>query len=80
VQHGSYARGLYQTLVEVSAEARSTIVFPVPIDLGGTGGAAGLTQAQIQTMMQSAVALASSQESRRLAEADAEKRGKLPER
>jgi hypothetical protein len=42
----------------------------VPIDLGGTGGAAGLTQAQIQTMMQSAVALASSQENRRLADAE----------
>ena len=66
--------------MEVSAEARSTIVFPVPIDMGGIGGGAGLTQAQIQTMMQSAVALASSQESRRLAEADAEKLGKLPGR
>jgi regulator of protease activity HflC (stomatin/prohibitin superfamily) len=77
---GALQLRLYQTLVEVSAEARSTIVFPVPIDLGGTGGAAGMTQAQIQTMMQSAVALASSQENRRLAEADAEKRGKLPER
>jgi regulator of protease activity HflC (stomatin/prohibitin superfamily) len=73
---GALQLRLYQTLVEVSAEARSTIVFPVPIDLGGTGGGAGLTQAQIQTMMQSAVALASSQENRRLAEADAEKRGK----
>ena len=46
----------------------------------GTGGAPGLTQAQIQTMMQSAVALASSQETRRLADAEAEKRDKLPER
>ena len=77
---GALQLRLYQTLVEVSAEARSTIVFPVPIDMGGTGGGAGLTQAQIQTMMQSAVALASSQESRRLAEADAEKPGKLPGR
>jgi regulator of protease activity HflC (stomatin/prohibitin superfamily) len=67
---GALQLRLYQTLVEVSAEARSTIVFPVPIDLGGTGGAAGLTQAQIQTMMQSAVALASSQENRRLADAE----------
>lgn len=67
---------LYQTLVEVSAEARSTIVFPVPIDIMGTGGAPGLTQAQIQTMMQSAVALASSQENRRLAEAESAKLGK----
>jgi hypothetical protein len=71
---------LYQTLVEVSAEARSTIVFPVPIDIMGTGGAPGVTQAQIQTMMQSAVALASSQENRQLADADAEKTGKLPGR
>ena len=67
---GALQLRLYQTLVEVSAEARSTIVFPVPIDLGGMGGGAGLTQAQIQTMMQSAVALASSQENRRLAEAE----------
>ena len=73
---GALQLRLYQTLVEVSAEARSTIVFPVPIDMGGTGGAAGLSQAQIQTMMQSAVALASSQENRRLAEAEAEKRDK----
>jgi hypothetical protein len=77
---GALQLRLYQTLVEVSAEARSTIVFPVPIDIGATGGAAGLTQAQIQTMMQSAVALASSQENRRLAEAEAEKPGKLPGR
>jgi regulator of protease activity HflC (stomatin/prohibitin superfamily) len=77
---GALQLRLYQTLVEVSAEARSTIVFPVPIDLGGTSNAAGLTQAQIQTMMQSAVALASSQENLRLAEVDAEKTGKLPGR
>jgi hypothetical protein len=67
---------LYQTLVEGSTEARSTIVFPVPIDIMGTGGAPGLSQAQIQTMMQSAVALASSQKNRRLAAAEAEKHGK----
>jgi regulator of protease activity HflC (stomatin/prohibitin superfamily) len=70
---GALQLRLYQTLVEVSAEARSTIVFPVPIDLTGQvtnaqvaqanalpgrdGGAAGL-----QAMMQSAVALASAQE------------------
>ena len=77
---GALQLRLYQTLVEVSAEARSTIVFPVPIDMGGTSNAAGLTQAQIQTMMQSAVALASSQENLRLAEVDAEKTGKLPGR
>ncbi len=77
---GALQLRLYQTLVEVSAEARSTIVFPVPIDIMGTGAGPGMTQAQIQTMMQSAVALASSQENRRLAEADAEKPGKLPGR
>jgi regulator of protease activity HflC (stomatin/prohibitin superfamily) len=67
---GALQLRLYQTLVEVSAEARSTIVFPVPIDIMGTGAAPGVTQAQIQTMMQSAVALASSQENRRLADAE----------
>jgi regulator of protease activity HflC (stomatin/prohibitin superfamily) len=56
---------LYQTLVEVSSEARSTIVFPVPIDL--TGGATA-TPSQMQTMMQSAVALAASQEAKQLPE------------
>jgi regulator of protease activity HflC (stomatin/prohibitin superfamily) len=59
---------LYQTLVEVSAEARSTIVFPVPIDLTG-GATAGPTQAQFQSMMQSAVALAATQEQKQIAEA-----------
>jgi regulator of protease activity HflC (stomatin/prohibitin superfamily) len=67
---GALQLRLYQTLVEVSAEARSTIVFPVPIDIMGTGAGPGMTQAQIQTMMQSAVALASSQENRRLADAE----------
>ena len=38
-QHpGALQLRLYQTLVEVSGEASSTIVFPVPIDLLGTGG------------------------------------------
>jgi regulator of protease activity HflC (stomatin/prohibitin superfamily) len=67
---------LYQTLVEVAAEARSTIVFPVPIDLTGAvtqsaavgAGAAAASPAQLQTMMQSAVALAASQEPRGLPE------------
>jgi regulator of protease activity HflC (stomatin/prohibitin superfamily) len=59
---GALQLRLYQTLVEVSSEAASTIVFPVPMDIGGGGGAAGLSQAQIQTMMQSAVALAASQQ------------------
>jgi regulator of protease activity HflC (stomatin/prohibitin superfamily) len=54
---GALQLRLYQTLVEVSGEASSTIVFPVPIDLNAGAGAA-VTQAQIQTMMQSAVALA----------------------
>jgi len=50
---------LYQTLVEVSGEASSTIVFPVPIDLtSGMGGAAPQSQAQIQSMMQTALMMA----------------------
>ncbi len=59
---------LYQTLVEVSAEARSTIVFPVPIDLtGGMGAAAGGRSAsELQAMMQSAVALAATQAPKQL--------------
>jgi regulator of protease activity HflC (stomatin/prohibitin superfamily) len=59
---------LYQTLVEVSSEARSTIVFPVPIDLGG-GRAAAPTAAELQSMMQSTVALAAAQEVKQLTEA-----------
>jgi regulator of protease activity HflC (stomatin/prohibitin superfamily) len=64
---GALQLRLYQTLVEVSGEAASTIVFPVPIDFGasaggGGGGAVSMTPAQIQTMMQSAVALATSQQ------------------
>jgi regulator of protease activity HflC (stomatin/prohibitin superfamily) len=53
---GALQLRLYQTLVEVSGEASSTIVFPVPIDLTGMGSAGGA--ANIQAMMQSAVALA----------------------
>jgi len=50
---------LYQTLVEVSGEASSTIVFPVPIDLtSGMGGVAPQSQAQIQSMMQTALMMA----------------------
>jgi regulator of protease activity HflC (stomatin/prohibitin superfamily) len=55
---------LYQTLVEVSSEARSTIVFPVPMDLGHVAAPAP-TAASMQQMlsaMQSAVALAESQQ------------------
>src|SRR5262249_13623895 len=57
---GALQPRLYQTLVEVSGEAGSTIVFPVPIDLGSAGGAAST-----QAMMQSAVALASSQQQKK---------------
>ena len=54
---GALQLRLYQTLVEVSGEASSTIVFPVPIDLGsGLGGGAGA--GAMQAAMQSAVALA----------------------
>ncbi len=62
---------LYQTLVEVSGQASSTIVFPVPIDLSGGGVGAANTQ-QIQGMMQSAVALASSEKAKQLAAASAD--------
>jgi regulator of protease activity HflC (stomatin/prohibitin superfamily) len=58
---------LYQTLVEVSAQASSTIVFPVPIDLSG-GGAGGSVA---QNMMQSAVALAATEKAKQLSAATA---------
>ncbi|HXU02098.1 MAG TPA: slipin family protein [Polyangia bacterium] len=71
---GALQLRLYQTLVEVSGEASSTIVFPLPMDFssaGGGGGGAGATPAQIQAMMQSAVALAASQQAAKtLGEAD----------
>jgi regulator of protease activity HflC (stomatin/prohibitin superfamily) len=75
---GALQLRLYQTLVEVSGEASSTIVFPLPIDLGSAGGGGGgATPAQIQAMMQSAVALAASQQATKtLAEAK-EKQGQL---
>ena len=74
---GALQLRLYQTLVEVSGEASSTIVFPLPIDLGtGGGGAAGLSRPQIQSMMQSAVALAASQQATK-ALADADKKNQL---
>jgi regulator of protease activity HflC (stomatin/prohibitin superfamily) len=64
---GALQLRLYQTLVEVSGEASSTIVFPLPIDLGtGGGGANGATPAQIQAMMQSAVALATNKETAKM--------------
>lgn len=60
---GALQLRLYQTLVEVSGEASSTIVFPVPIDLtSGMAGSAPQTQAQIQSMMQTALALATKQQ------------------
>ena len=37
-------------------------MFPIPIDLGSGGAGGGITPAQIQSMMQSAVALAASQQ------------------
>ncbi len=55
---GALQLRLYQTLVEVSGEASSTIVFPVPIDL--TGGVA--PSSQLQSMMQTALALATKQQ------------------
>src|SRR3954449_4007109 len=54
---GALQLRLYQTLVEVAGEASSTIVFPVPIDLGMATAAP--TVAQTQSMMASALALAS---------------------
>ena len=68
---GALQLRLYQTLVEVSGQASSTIVFPVPIDLSGGGVGAAGTQ-QIQGMMQSAVALASSEKAKQLGAATAD--------
>jgi regulator of protease activity HflC (stomatin/prohibitin superfamily) len=65
---GALQLRLYQTLVEVSGEASSTIVFPVPIDLtAGTGP----SQAQVQSMMQTALALATKQQGQKQLEAGA---------
>jgi regulator of protease activity HflC (stomatin/prohibitin superfamily) len=60
---GALQLRLYQTLVEVSGEASSTIVFPVHIDIMGMSGSAPVQQ--MQGMMQSAVALAASQEAQK---------------
>ena len=62
---GALQLRLYQTLVEVAGEASSTIVVPVPIDLGMA--AAAPTAAQTQAMMASALALASNQQTKQLA-------------
>ncbi|HSS37854.1 MAG TPA: hypothetical protein VLT58_03700, partial [Polyangia bacterium] len=51
------------TLVEVAGEASSTIVFPVPIDLGGANASG--TAAQVQSMMQTALALAAKQDAQK---------------
>src|SRR5262245_53957124 len=72
---GALQLRLYQTLVEVSGEASSTIVFPVPIDLQAAGGG---QQQNLQAMMQSAVALAATQQAKQLAEATSDDR--LPAR
>ena len=71
---GALQLRLYQTLVEVSGEASSTIVFPVPIDLGGAGVAGGVgTAAQVQSMMQTALALAAKQDAQK--QLEGQKRG-----
>jgi regulator of protease activity HflC (stomatin/prohibitin superfamily) len=58
---GALQLRLYQTLVEVSGEASSTIVFPVPIDLGAAAASGAAPARDLQAMMQSAVALAAGQ-------------------
>jgi len=67
---GALQLRLYQTLVEVSTQASSTIVMPVPIDLSGVGSQANAQQ--MQGMMQNAVALASSEKAKQLAAATAD--------
>jgi hypothetical protein len=62
---GALQLRLYQTLVEVSGEAGSTIVFPVPIDLQMAGGAGAQNAQNAQAMMQSAVALATSAQAKK---------------
>jgi len=74
---GALQLRLYQTLVEVSGEASSTIVFPLPIDLGSGGAGGGITPAQIQSMMQSAVALAASQQAAKTLGDANQKQGQL---
>jgi regulator of protease activity HflC (stomatin/prohibitin superfamily) len=66
---GALQLRLYQTLVEVSGEASTTIVFPVPIDLQSAGGGGAQN---MQAMMQSAVALAATERARQLAAAPVE--------
>lgn len=68
---GALQLRLYQTLVEVSGEAASTIVFPVPIDLNMTAvqQPVATSPANLQGMMQSAVALAATERAKQLGEA-----------
>ncbi|HVT06589.1 MAG TPA: slipin family protein [Polyangia bacterium] len=72
---GALQLRLYQTLVEVSGEASSTIVFPVPIDLGGgaAGGGGAAPAAQVPSMMQTALALAAKQDAQK--QIEGQKRG-----
>src|SRR3954452_6184433 len=74
---GALQLRLYQTLVEVSGEASTTIVFPVPIDLqaGGGGG-----QQNLQAMIQSAVALATTERAKQLGAASNDDRLPAPPR
>src|SRR3954468_10470666 len=60
---GALQLRLYQTLVEVSGEASTTIVFPVPIDLNSAGGGG---QQNMQAMIRSAVALATTERAKQL--------------
>jgi regulator of protease activity HflC (stomatin/prohibitin superfamily) len=64
---GALQLRLYQTLVEVSGEARSTIVFPIPIDMTGMGVSGNnASHGHLQSMMQSAVALAATEEAKQI--------------
>jgi regulator of protease activity HflC (stomatin/prohibitin superfamily) len=65
---GALQLRLYQTLVEVSGEAGSTIVFPVPIDLQTMTAGQTAAQPNLQAMMQSAVALAATERAKQLGE------------
>jgi regulator of protease activity HflC (stomatin/prohibitin superfamily) len=77
---GALQLRLYQTLVEVSGEASTTIVFPVPIDLSGTVGAVGASPQQMQSMMQSAVALSAAEKAKQLAAKSEESALESPQR
>jgi regulator of protease activity HflC (stomatin/prohibitin superfamily) len=67
VHPGALQLRLYQTLVEVSAQAASTIVFPVPFDFSTSQPAAN--SQQLQSTMQSALALAAVDKAKQLAAA-----------